>query len=386
MKLIHTADLHLGKQFYGFSILADQEHILSQIIHIAETEHADGVLIAGDIFDTPVASRAAVDLLNTFLTSLANRQIAVFLVSGNHDSPERIHYGSSLMDTRGIYISGIYDEHRTVRVVTRSDTYGLVHICLLPYLDPATVRSCERFADCAVATFDDAVRAVLRTVPFDPAERCVLVAHQFFAGVGILPVSSESERVIIGGIEQVDTDVLVPFDYAALGHLHMPQKVGSPTIRYAGSPLKYSPSEYRGTKSVTVVELFEKGNVTVRQVPLTPLHDLRILTGTLADLTRPGADAGDPEDYMVIRLTDTVPPPDAMSRLRSVYPRIIRLEILAEGPVSAGVTGARMEDLQRKSDLELFEGFFAEVCGRPMTEFQQNTVAEILQDIAGGTS
>lgn len=383
MKLIHTADLHLGKQFYGYSILPDQEHILYQIIEIAEKEEADGVLVAGDIFDTPIASRDAVDLLNTFLTTLADRNIAVFLVSGNHDSPERIHYGSRLMDTRGIYISGMYDEKRPVRVITLTDIYGPLEICLLPYLDPSTVRSSGKFPTSSIISFDDAVRAVLGTVSIDQDVRSVLVAHQFFAGYDIVPVSSESERVIIGGVEQVETDILTRFDYVALGHLHMPQKVGSPTIRYSGSPLKYSPSEYRGSKSVTIIELFEKGNVSIRQIPLKPLHDLRILTGTLDDLCKPDADKSDHDDYMVLRLTDTIPPLDAMARLRTVYPHIIRLEILSEGLSNLCVTGASMEDLQCKTDLELFSGFFTEVSGREMTDFQKKTVLELLDTISG---
>lgn len=383
MKLIHTADLHLGKQLYGYSILADQEFILHQIAEIAVREKADGVIIAGDIFDTAVAGRTAIDLLNRFLTELKEAGVAVFMISGNHDSPERIHYASDIMDTCGIHISGIYDSDRDVRIVDADDSYGPLHICLLPYLDPASVRSSGRFDAEQISTFDEAVAAVLAKIPFKPDERYIAVAHQFVAGLGTTPSSSESERIIVGGIEQVNAGRFTEFEYVALGHLHKPQKVGLPTIRYAGSPLKYSPSECGAAKSVTVVEFFEKGNVTISQIPLHPLHDLRIICGTLDDLTGDGGVPAPHDDYFAVQLTDILPPADAMARLRVAYPNIITLEMVNDAPSAVAAAGARMEDLQ-KSDHDLFAGFFAETTGRALSSFQERTVLDILQEIEGG--
>ncbi|MCZ0862581.1 exonuclease SbcCD subunit D [Methanocorpusculum vombati] len=380
MKLIHTADLHLGKQLYGYSILTDQEFILNQIAETAVREHADGLIIAGDIFDTAVAGRTAIDLLNRFLTRLRDEKIAVFMISGNHDSPERIHYASDIMDSCGIHISGIYDSDRDIRIVDLHDTYGPLHICLLPYLDPASVRSSGRFPAEQITTFDDAVAAVLADIPFRPDERYVAVAHQFIAGLGTTPSSSESERIIVGGIEQVNANRFTEFEYVALGHLHKPQKVGLPTIRYAGSPLKYSPSECGTAKSVTLVEFFEKGNVTIRQIPLHPLHDLRIICGTLDDLTTDGAVPAPHDDYFAVQLTDPLPPADALARLRAVYPNIITLEMINDALPAAAAAGARMEDL-RKSDRDLFAGFFAETTGRDLSTFQEQTVLAILQEL-----
>jgi exonuclease SbcD len=377
MKLIHTADLHLGRQFYGVNILPDQEHILKQIVQTAILEHADGVILAGDIYDTSVASRDAVELLNRFLTRLSRENIAVFMISGNHDSPERIHYGSSLMDKSGIYISGIYDQDRDVKIIQMQDSYGEVRICLLPYIDPATVRNAKKF-ESAITTFDEAVRTVIGSIPVEKTDRCILVAHQLFSGNGESPVSSESERVIVGGLETVDTACLEKFEYVALGHLHTPQKAGNPRFRYAGSPLRYSPSEITKAKSVTVIELAEKGTVTIREVPLTPLRDLRIVAGTFAELM----EAGDGmNDYFVIRITDPLPPPDAMQHLRTVYPNLISLEFT--GIRTGGSAGARLEDLRRKTDFELFSGFFSETCRRTMTAFQERIVADILLEMTG---
>ncbi|MDV0442164.1 exonuclease SbcCD subunit D [Methanorbis furvi] len=382
MKFIHTADLHLGKQFYGYNILADQAFILRRIAQLAVSENADGILLAGDIFDTPVAGRAAVDLLNKFLTYLQRSNITVFMISGNHDSPERIHYGSSIMDNCGIYINGIYDSERDVRVIDLSDEFGPLHLCLLPYIDPAMVRSSGKFGDITVTTFDEAVAAVIASIPLKSGERYAVVAHQFVAGFGTMPASSESERITVGGIEQVDAKHFAEFEYAALGHLHKPQKVGLATIRYAGSPLKYSPSECGPAKSVTVVEFFEKGNVTIRQIPLKPLRDLRIICGTVDDLTTAGAVPMPHDDFFFVQLTDPLPPADTMARLRAKYPAVIGVERVNDSTPAAVAAGARMEDLQ-KSDRDLFAGFFSEVSGRPMTALQETVVQEILQEMGG---
>ncbi|MDR0439000.1 MAG: exonuclease SbcCD subunit D [Methanocalculaceae archaeon] len=380
MKLLHTADLHLGKQFYGYNILIDQEFILRQIAEIAIREKSDGLIIAGDIFDTAIANRTAIDILNRFLTKLKDTGIAVFMISGNHDSPERIHYASDIMDDCGIHINGIYDCDRDVKIVDMHDSYGTLHICLLPYLDPASVRSSGRFDEKQISTFDDAVAVVLAKIPFKSDERYVAVSHQFVAGLGTTPSPSESERIIVGGIEQVNANRFTKFEYAALGHLHKSQKIGLPTIRYAGSPLKYSPSECGSAKSVTLIEFFEKENVTIRQIPLHPLRDLRIIRGTINELTLERGIPTPHNDFFVIQLTDPLPPTDAMARLRAVYPNIITVEMINNTTPAAATAGAKMEDLL-KSDHDLFAGFFTETTGRTLSIFQERVIQDILRDM-----
>lgn len=282
------------------------------------------------------------------------------------------------MDRCGIYINGVYDNDRDVRIVDVTDAFGPLHICLLPYIDPAAVRSCKKFTGVTVATFDDVVAAVLATIPFQEDERYVLVAHQFVAGCGVTPLSSASERIMVGG-------VLSRWTPTSFRHLSMrrlvisitPQKIGLPTIRYAGSPLKYSSSERGSQKSVTVVEFFEKGSVKISQIPLTPLHDLRIICGTLDDLTTKEQVHLPHDDYFFVQITDPVMPADAMARLRVVYPNVIDMEMVNEQSPVVSAAGARMEDLQ-KSDRDLFAGFFTEVTGRAMTEFQETIVRETL--------
>ena len=314
MKFLHLADLHLGKRVNGFSMLEDQAHILRQILAILDDEQPDGVLIAGDVYDKSVPSVEAVELLDGFLTELRARGVPVLLISGNHDSPERLAFGGRVMDSCGIHISPVYDG--ALAPVTLHDEFGPVHVWLLPFVKPAHVR--RWFPDADVESYTDAVAEAVAHMDIDTAARNVLVTHQFVTG----GTRSGSEELSVGGTDNVDSRVFAPFDYVALGHLHGAQHIGRETIRYAGSPLKYSFSEARQHKSVTVVTLGEKGDVQVRTAALTPLRELREIRGSYDELTARSfyEHTTYRSDYLHLILTDEQDVFDAMSRLRTIYP------------------------------------------------------------------
>ena len=319
MKLIHISDLHIGKRVNEFSLLEDQRYILGQILAIIEREKANGVLVAGDIYDKPVPPAEAVQVFDAFLTRLAELKVPVFVVSGNHDSAERMAFGSRLMCGRGVYLSPVYDGK--VVGIPLQDAYGEVVVYLLPFVKPAMVR--HVFADETAESYQDAVRIAVEHIRTDPAKRNVLVAHQFVTGA----LRCESEEILVGGLDNVEVSVFDRFDYVALGHIHSPQHVGRETVRYCGTPLKYSFSEAGQKKSVTVVELKAKGRTTVRTVPLQPLRDMRRIRGTYLELTALSFyQDTNTEDYIQAVLTDEEDVPDGLKKLRVIYPNLMRLE------------------------------------------------------------
>ena len=333
MKLIHLSDLHLGKRVNGFSMQEDQSYILSQILRIVDAEQPDGVLIAGDVYDKSVPSAEAVTLLDDFLVQLSQRGVPTYVISGNHDSPERVAFGGRLMAQSGIHLSPVYDGQAAC--FRLSDRWGPVNLYLLPFLKPSHVR--PFFPDQKIVTYNDAMSAAIGAMGVNRKERNVLVTHQFVTGA----TRCDSEELSVGGTDQVDASLFDAFDYVALGHLHGPQQVGRPTIRYCGTPLKYSFSEAGQQKSVTVVELLEKGSVNIRTIPLTPLRDMQELKGSYQELVFRGFYQGTtyPESYLHITLTDPEAIPDAMSKLRVIYPYLMRLDYQrppVRGRLSAG--------------------------------------------------
>ena len=281
MKLIHLSDLHLGKRVNEFSMLEDQAYILMKILNVIDDEQPDAVLIAGDVYDKTVPSAEAVELFDDFLVRLASRSfrgrsLQIFVISGNHDSPERLAFGGRLMDARGVHLSPVYSG--SVKPVTLSDEFGPVNIYMLPFVKPVTVR--RFFPDAKIENYTDAIAAAVGSMGIDTSGRNVLIAHQFVTGAE----RSESEDVSVGGMDNVDVTVFDGFDYVALGHIHGPQNIGSERVRYCGTPLKYSFSEAAHRKSVTVVELGEKGSLAVRTVPLIPKRDMVDLRGRYDEL------------------------------------------------------------------------------------------------------
>lgn len=374
MKFLHLADLHLGKRVNGFSMLEDQAHILRQILAILDDEQPDGVLIAGDVYDKSVPSVEAVELLDGFLTELRARGVPVLLISGNHDSPERLAFGGRVMDSCGIHISPVYDG--ALAPVTLHDEFGPVHVWLLPFVKPAHVR--RWFPDADIESYTDAVAEAVAHMDIDTAARNVLVTHQFVTG----GARSGSEELSVGGTDNVDSGIFAPFDYVALGHLHGAQHIGRETIRYSGSPLKYSFSEARQHKSVTVVTLGEKGDVQVRTVALTPLRELREIRGSYDELTARSfyEHTTYRSDYLHLILTDEQDVFDAMSRLRTIYPYLMTLDYDNARTRAAGGMSVPAET-ERRTPLELFEALYQRQNHQPMSEVQRAYIAQLMEQI-----
>lgn len=358
MKFLHISDLHIGKRVNEFSMTEDQKYILNQILQIAQREQVDAVLIAGDIYDKPMPSAEAVQMFDWFLTGLADLGKKVLAVSGNHDSPERIAFGGELMRGRGVYVSPVY-RGETLEVALQ-DSYGEIRVHLLPFVKPATVRHAleERPEDEGgirlPESYQEAAEIAIGRMKIDEKARNILVAHQFVTGAG----RCDSEEVAVGGMDNVDAQVFNAFDYVALGHIHSPQSVGRETVRYCGTPLKYSFSEAEQEKSVTIVELREKGQLTVSTVPLIPLHDMRKIRGAYLEvMSKSFYQDRDREDYMQITLTDEEDIPDGMQRLRTVYPNLMRL-VYDNSRTREDRTVEAVGQVEERSEMELFGEFY----------------------------
>ncbi len=377
MRLIHLSDLHLGKRVNEFSMLEDQAYILKQILTIIDAEKPHAVLLAGDVYDKAVPPTEAVELFDEFLVGLARRGLEVFVISGNHDSPERISFGARIMDASGIHLAPVYGGK--VRPTSLEDEYGPVDVYMLPFLKPAQVR--RFFEGAELSTYTEAVDRAIQSMDIDPKRRNVLVTHQFVTGAR----RSESEELSVGGADNVDAGVFAAFDYVALGHLHTPQNCGTDRIRYCGTPLKYSFSESRDAKSVTVVELGEKGTLSCRTVPLTPLHDLVELKGTYKDLTLKAfyANTSWQEDYVHITLTDEEDVPDAIGKLRTIYHRLMKLDYDNTRTRSQGALQAA-EEIEAKSPLQLFSDFYRAQNNQPMSREQADFVRTLMERVWEG--
>ena len=378
MKLIHLSDLHIGKRVNEFSMLEDQSYILSQILAVIEKEQPDCVIVAGDIYDKPVPSAEAVQIFDEFLTRLAEMKIPGLMISGNHDSAQRLSFGARLMKETGIYFSHVYDG--TLQKVEFCDEYGGVDIYLLPFIRPSIVR--HVFPEEETESYQDAVRIALKHVELETSHRNILAAHQFVTGAS----RCESEEVSVGGMDQIEVSLFDTFDYVALGHIHSPQSVGRETVRYCGTPLKYSFSEADQEKSVTVAELKEKGEVEIRTIPLVPLRDMRKIKGTYLEVTAKAFYEGtNTRDYIQITLTDEEDIPDGMQKLRAIYHNLMRLEYDNKRTrESREITGA--EELKEKSAQELFEEFYELQNNQPVSSEQKQFLQKLIRDIQeGGT-
>ncbi len=375
MKFLHLSDLHLGIRVNGFSMLDDQQYILTQIINIADKTDADAVIISGDVYDKSVPSTEAVQLFDEFLYKLKTRNLKVFVIGGNHDSMERLSFGSRLMEQSDIYISPAYDG--TLKPITIQDEYGRVCIYMLPFIKPANVR--KFYPDEDIQTYNDAVRVALSKTNVDEKCRNILVTHQFVTGASVC----ESEEINVGGTDNIDVSLFDDFDYVALGHIHGPQCISRETVRYSGTPLKYSFSEKNHIKSVTIVSLDEKGDIKIQAEPLEPKHDMREVKGTYNELTlKSNYEGTNTDDYMSIILTDENDVPDAIGRLRTVYPNIMKLNYdNARTRNSTSIT--RLESIKSKSFIELFEEFYEKQNGIPMTETQKNFIKDLDREIRG---
>lgn len=379
MKLMHLSDLHLGKRLNEFSLLEDQSFILQQLVELVRSEQPDCVLLAGDIYDKPVPPAEAVTLFDDFLNKLA-QLTTVCVTSGNHDSAERLAFGAQLMREGGVHFCGLYTGEP--QCVTLQDAYGSVHIYLLPFLKPAHVRHCLPPKEAEqVTTYHEALRCAVERLHINAAERNVLVAHQFVTGAQ----TAGSEAVNVGGVDNIGAEVFAAFDYTALGHIHRAQNVGSERVRYSGTPLKYSFAEWQQEKSVTLVELGEKGSVSVTALPLAPLRDLRKLRGSYEELMSrdfydelPKDSDGLLRDFYHLTLTDEEDVPDAVQKLRSVYKNLLQLEYDNKRTrTDNAIEGA--ERVVEKSPLELMEEFYQLQNNQALSEKQRAYLQGLLE-------
>ncbi len=373
MIFLHLSDLHIGKRVNEFSMLEDQQYILTKIINIADEKKADGVIIAGDVYDKAVPSAEAVQLFDDFLYRLKKRDLQVFVISGNHDSMERLAFGARLMEQSRIYISPVYDG--TCTPVTIQDEFGKICIYMLPFIKPANVR--RFYPEENTDTYTDAIKCAISHMDIDSKNRNILITHQFVTGA----VASDSEEISVGGSDNVDANVFADFDYVALGHIHGPQFIGRETLRYSGTPLKYSFSEKNHIKSVTVVTIGKKNDIQIDTVPLKPKHDMREIKGTYNELTlRSNYEGTNTDDYMNIILTDEEDIPDAIGRLRTIYPNIMKLQY--DNTRTKNSTQIKsIENIQHKQPYELFEEFYEKQNGKPMSDIQKKYVLKLDEEI-----
>ena len=373
MRFFHISDLHLGIRVNEFSMIGDQRYILADIVRLVGEHKPDAVLIAGDIYDKTVPSIEAVQLLDKFLVQLHELEVAVYLISGNHDSTERMSFAASLLEKSNIHIAQAYNGG--LRPIVARDEFGDVNIWLMPYLRPSIVRN--HFPSYDIITYSDAVAAVLSCAEVNVSARNVLVSHQFVTGA----ICSESEELYVGGSENVDSTLFGAFDYVALGHLHRPQHVTKPTLRYCGTPLKYSLSEASHMKSVTVLDMKRKGDVEITEIPLAPIRDLREIRGTYNELAALKSYAGtNTDDYVYVVLTDEHEEPDAAMKLRSIYPNLMRLRY-DNARTQADYAVITTANYEHKEPVDLLDELYKIQNGQPMNQEQREYSLELLSKV-----
>lgn len=373
MKIMHLSDLHIGKKVNEYSMLQDQIYILKEILRIIDNEKVETVIIAGDVYDRSLPPNEALELFDEFLYQLSGRNVNVFVISGNHDSPERISYGGRMMTENKIFLSPVYDGN--VKPITLNDDYGEVNFYLLPFVRPADIR--RYFPDENIENYTDAVKVAIDNMNVDFSERNILVTHQFVTGAEL----SESEDIIVGGTDNVSGEVFDGFDYVALGHIHREQTVGKDNIRYCGTPLKYSFSEAKNIKSVTILDFNDKGNIEYSKIPLTPFRDMREIRGTYYELTlKSNYESTNTEDYLHITLTDEEDIPDAIGKLRSIYPNIMKLDYDNLRTRGSGTVDA-IENIESKSPFELFADLFKQQNNQDMNEEQEEIMRNLIDKI-----
>ena len=375
MKCIHLSDLHIGKKVNEFSILEDQAYILTKIINIIDEQNVEAVFIAGDVYDKPVPPIDAINLFDDFLVRLSKRNLKVFIISGNHDSAERLAFGGRLMNQSGIYVSPIY--HGDIQPITIQDDYGDLNVYLLPFIKPAHVR---HSLEIEVSSYNEAVERAINHMSIDTTKRNVLLAHQFVTGA----IRSDSEEISVGGSDNVDAHLFKEFDYVALGHIHRPQKCIYDYIRYSGTPLKYSFSEANHHKSVTIINIQEKGNLSIEQIPLIPKRDMVELKGTYNELVAKSfyEHTTYQEDYVHITLTDEEDILDALAKLRVIYKNIMKLDY--DNQRTRHQSELSLSDaVEEKTPYEHFSDFYEMMNGQSLNDEQSAFMQQLIESIWG---
>lgn len=373
MRFLHLADLHIGKRLNEFSLIEDQKFIFDKILNIIDEKKIEAVLIAGDVYDKPVPSAEAVTVLNSFLNSLAKRNLKVFVISGNHDSQERIGFGAELISRSGVYMSKPFSGNVETHKI--KDEYGEINIYMLPFIKPAMVKHVYEEAD--IDSYDSAMAYVMEQTKVDESERNLLIAHQFVRGAD----RCDSEEVSVGGIDEVSVENFKRFDYVALGHLHSPQHIKSEFVRYSGTPLKYSFSEAKHQKTALIVDMKEKGNITLEKVPLIPKHDMIEIKGKYQEImSKDFYKDIDRMDYAHVTLTDEQDVLHAMELLRTVYPNIMKLDYdntrtRSNNEIKGG------ENVEKKQPLDLFKEFYELQNNQPMSREQVDFMDKLIKDV-----
>lgn len=374
MKIIHLADLHIGKRVNEFSMIDDQKHILNQILEIIDKEKPDAVIIAGDVYDKQVPSIEAVELLDSFISDISKRKTTTFIISGNHDSAERLAFGSSLMAMGKIYISPVYNGK--ISKYTLKNDFGSANFYLLPFVKPNHVK--RFFPDEKIESYTDAIKVVVDNLKLDTSEINILIAHQFVTGAS----RTESEEISVGGLDNVDASVFEDFDYVALGHIHRPQKIGTERIRYCGTPLKYSFSEVNDTKSVSIIEINSKEDFNLRTIPLIPKRDMRKIRGTYEELiTKTSYENTNTDDYIHVTLTDEFNVVDAIQKLRVIYKNIMKLEY--DNMRTRESRKINLDDMviENKNPLEIFSEFYKLQNNKEMDNEQKEIIKKIMEEV-----
>ena len=374
MKIIHLADLHIGKRVNEFSMIDDQKYILNQILEIIDKEKPDAVIIAGDVYDKQVPSIEAVELLDSFISDISKRKTTTFIISGNHDSAERLAFGSSLMAMGKIYISPVYNGK--ISKYTLKDDFGSANFYLLPFVKPSHVK--RFFPDEKIESYTDAIKVVVDNLKLDTSEINILIAHQFVTGAS----RTESEEISVGGLDNVDASVFEDFDYVALGHIHRPQKIGIERIRYCGTPLKYSFSEVNDTKSVSIIEINSKEDFNLRMISLIPKRDMRKIRGTYEELTTKNSyENTNTDDYIHVTLTDEFNVADAIQKLRVIYKNIMKLEY--DNMRTRESRKINLDDMviENKNPLEIFSEFYKLQNNKEMDDEQKEIIKKIMEEV-----
>ena len=372
MRFLHISDLHLGKRVYEYSMLEEQKNALWQVLSIVDEKNIEGLFIAGDIYDKSIPTIEAIELFDSFLVELSNRNIDVYIISGNHDSPERVGFGADFFKSKRIYISKAYDGN--IQYVDKEDLYGKIRIHLIPFLKPTNVRRFHQETE--IADYNSAIRTVVEDIKLCEDGRNVVLVHQFITGA----VRSQSEESFLGGMDNIEYDLFDEFDYVALGHIHKSQAMGRQQVRYSGALVKYALDEINQVKSMTLVEIKGKGEVEIETIPIKPIHDMRRIEGTYMELTdRNNYVNTKVDDYLHVVLKDEEDVPDALRKLRVIYPNILKLEY--------DNTRTRLKNsviegkgVRRKEPMEYIEELFRKQNNEDMTSEQATVLKNIMED------
>ncbi len=377
MRFFHLSDLHIGKRVNDFSMIEDQRYILGKILAEIDIYKPDAVLIAGDVYDKTVPTAEAVKVLDEFLYELVKRKLVVIMISGNHDSPERLAFGANIMKNQNVYISPVFDNN--LQPIMLTDEFGEIAVYMLPYIKPIHVK--KYYPDVEISTYNDAIKTVIDNIELDKSVRNIILAHQFITSA----VVSESEEIFVGTIENISSEIFDDFDYVALGHLHRPQKVKRDTLRYAGSPLKYSFSEVNNKKSITYFDMLDKSSpIEVKTIPLVPIRDMKEITGRYDELVSKNYYADlNLDDYYHITLTDEHDIPNALSKLRSVYKNIMKLDY-DNKRTSQNIAIKKVADIEKKSPLEIVAEFYQKQNNDELNSQQIEYLDKVIEKVWSG--